>query len=290
MFKFSPEFVNFTQTLHQDTYPFTSSSDHRSHAVLITGASRGIGKAIAPSFTRAGASSIAIAARSDLHDLESSIIHTSQRAGHAPPKVLPLALDVTDEAAVSNAAAQAEAQFGHLDILVNNAGRLEALHAIGDSDPSEWWRTCKVNLKGTYLVTRAFLPLLLRGQGRTIVNMSSIGAIMQTPGMSGYQISKSAVLRFTDLLASEYRDQGILSFAMYPGPVATDLIKVFLQKERGIFVNSPGLCGDTIAWLTQERRQWLAGRLVGANWDMAEFVGRREEIENDRKLKMEMVL
>ena len=92
--------------------------------MLVSGASKGIGTAIAVAFAQAGASAIAIAARSSLDAVEGAVLDAAKAAGHPAPKVLKLLLDVSDGENVPSVASQVEQTFGHLDILVNNAGRL----------------------------------------------------------------------------------------------------------------------------------------------------------------------
>jgi NAD(P)-dependent dehydrogenase (short-subunit alcohol dehydrogenase family) len=197
----SPNGSDFTPTIHHDTYPAidpTRQASLRGRHVFITGASRGIGRATALSFAKAGASAIAIGARSDLQTLEREILAAAEAAhpGSHPPKVVRVPLDVAEPASVSRAAAQLEeALDGRLDILINNAGYLEAPLPLAESDPGEWWKTMTINLRGPYLVARAMLPWMLRDGQKTIINTSSIGAHHVRPGMSGYQISKSRLRR-----------------------------------------------------------------------------------------------
>lgn len=115
----------FTPTLHKDTYPAIDSatkSNHRGTSVFITGASRGIGPAIAVSFAKAGAEFIGIGARSDLSAVEKKILEAATTAGHKTPNVLKLSLDIADQNSVDMAAKEIERGFGKLDILINNAG------------------------------------------------------------------------------------------------------------------------------------------------------------------------
>jgi NAD(P)-dependent dehydrogenase (short-subunit alcohol dehydrogenase family) len=95
---------------------------------------------------------------------------------------------------------------------------------IGDSSPEDWWETWNVNLRGPYLVTRAFLPLLLKGGDKTLVATSSVGAHLTNQGMSAYQTSKLAVLRLMEFVQAEYAEKGILAFAIHPGNVVTDIV------------------------------------------------------------------
>ncbi len=107
--------------------------------------------------------------------------------------------------------------MGKVDILINNAGYLEQLAHIDSSDPEGWWKTWEVNVKGVYLMTKFFLPLLLKSDLKTVVVVSSVGAHITMPGMSAYQTTKLAVLRLNDFLMAEYGEKGLLAFGVHPG-------------------------------------------------------------------------
>ena len=258
--------------------------------MLITGASKGVGLATAVAFAKAGADCIAVAARSSLDKVEAAVLEAAKQAGHSAPKVLRLTLDVSDEKNVADAASQIEQVFGRLDILVNNAGRLETWIPLAETDPTSWWNTWEVNIKGTYLMTRAFLPLLLKGGEKTIVNMNSMGAFVTRPGASAYQTTKLAMLRLTEFTFAEYGAKGILAFAIHPGAVPTELAFGMPADTRANLVDSPELSADTIVRLTQERQEWLNGRYYSANWDMPEVMSRKDEIVEHDKLKVRLVL
>ncbi len=219
----------FAEPLHKDTYPAIDSkkANLTGKSVFITGASKGIGKAITLSFAKAGASFIAVGARSNLKPLEQAIEDAAASADRIAPQVLLITLDVTSQKSVDNAAAEVEKQFGKLDILINNAGVVEPPTPIADSDPETWWNTWTINVRGPYLVTRAFLPLLLKGDYKQIVNMSSVGAIAIMPGLSAYQPGKLAVLRFTEFINEEYGEKGILAYAVHPGAIVTEIFDHF---------------------------------------------------------------
>lgn len=104
-----------------------------------------------------------------------------------------------------------------------HSGYLETFTPIAESDPDEWWYTWTVNMRGPYLVTRSFLPLLLKGGDKQIVNLSSIGAHEARKGASAYQTSKLAILRFTEFIMSEYGEKGVLAFAVHPAGVMTEM-------------------------------------------------------------------
>jgi NAD(P)-dependent dehydrogenase (short-subunit alcohol dehydrogenase family) len=184
-----------------------------------------VGRATAISFARAGAEGIVISARSDLSSLEIELQTAATAAGRKPPKVLSVKLDLLSHQSVKDAVEQVQETFGRLDILVNNAGYLATSQEIGDSDLDDWWQTFEVNIRGVYLMTRAFLPMMLKSGLKTIVNVASTGANSLRPGASGYQTSKFALLRFTEFVMTEYADRGILAYCVHPGAVNTELAK-----------------------------------------------------------------
>ncbi|KAG8529986.1 uncharacterized protein KY384_005468 [Bacidia gigantensis] len=283
-----------TSTVHNDTYPAISSlnSDLSSKTVLVAGASKGIGASIALSFARAGASQIAIGSRSPQEQLVKGMKAAATDAKRPEPAVLALSLDVTDQASVETAAKEVEKAFGKMDIVVFNAGYFAA-GKIGEIDPGMWWRNWEVNIKGLFLVTRSFLPLMLKGEDKTIVTVSSVGAHLRGPAMSGYQTSKIAQLRLMEFVCAEYADQGILAYSIHPGNVAgTDIMGGGELPEylKHIFVESAELSADTITFLTREKRHWLAGRYVNCTWDMPELMKMEREIVKDDKLKLKLAL
>ncbi|QGA18524.1 hypothetical protein EYB26_006209 [Talaromyces marneffei] len=285
----APEVIAFTSTVHHDTYPAVAKASQQGRTVFITGASKGIGRATAISFAKAGAETIIIAARSNLSSVETEILAAAKEVG-ATPRVIKLVIDVVDEKSVAEAAAEIEKTVGKVDILINNAGYLEKWHPISESDPIEWWKTCEVNLKGLYLVTRAMLPLVLKSEAKTIVNLSSIAAHIVARGASSYQISKLAVIRFTEFIVEEYGEQGVVAIAVHPGAVPTDLSSNMPDFMHQVLVDTPELAGDVLAWLTQERPQWLNGRYLSVTWDMPELFARKDEIVEGDKLKVRMVI
>jgi NAD(P)-dependent dehydrogenase (short-subunit alcohol dehydrogenase family) len=285
---------NFTPTTHNDTYPFISpaKSNLGGKSVLITGASKGVGKATALSYAAAGMSFIALAARSALSAVAQEVKDAATRAGHAEPTVLTLTLDVTDRSSVDAAATAVASAFNNtLDVLVNNAGYLSCFTDMAASDPDEWWREWDVNVRGVYMVTRAFWPLLLASPLRIVLNLSSLGAVTLTPGSSAYGTTKLAVLRFTEFIAQERGGgDGVCAIAVHPGGVSTELARNLPGEMHGFLVDTPQLAGDTLVWLGSQRREWLTGRYVSANWDMEELEGRKAEVERGDLLKVRMAV
>ncbi|KAI1111807.1 NAD(P)-binding protein [Nemania sp. NC0429] len=286
-----------TSVVHSDTYPAIDSAkaDLTGKAVFISGATRGVGRGIGISFARAGASMIAIGARSDLGETARAMRAAATSVGKPEPKILELHLDVTSRESVDAAAAEIRKEFGRIDIVVNNAGILSGRGRIAEADPDAWWRTMAVNLGGPFLVMRALIPLMLDAGGlKTFVTVSSTCAHLRAPGISAYQTSKLAGLRLTELVDAEYSHEGIVAFSIHPGNIPTDMTTgsdCNVPPEMAhIFVDTPELAGDSIVYLTAERRDWLGGRYINVTWDLPELMGLRDEIVEKDRLKVRLVV
>lgn len=195
-----------------DTYDYINplrNSNCKDKAVLVTGGNKGIGKGIAMSYARAGASHIAFTSRLDASEVVTEIEKAATDARLVKPTVVMLRMDVLDLATVKGAASDLGNLWGRLDILIGNAGYLAEYKKILDGDEDEWWQSFEVNVRGSYLVAKAFLPLMLKSEGgaKTIINISSTGVMHFHTGGSSYQISKFALLRLTEFLMAEYGDQ-----------------------------------------------------------------------------------
>jgi NAD(P)-dependent dehydrogenase (short-subunit alcohol dehydrogenase family) len=172
-------------------------------SVLVTGANRGLGKALVNEALRRGARRVYAASR---HPLV-----------HADGRVIPVILDVTNPDQIE----QAVESVDSLDILINNAGV-----SVPDdlTDRSAFESHLAVNLYGTLDVTEAFLPALIRNQG-VVVNVVSIGALAAVPVLPAYSISKAAVLSLTQSLRAMLAGQGVSVHAVMPGPIDTDMVR-----------------------------------------------------------------
>lgn len=182
--------TTFLPSNRHDTYPAIDprKADLSDKVILITGASKGVGKAIALAFAQSGARGLVLLARSSLAPVQEACL-SMQRPGH-PLQILTLHVDIANNDQVEAAAKQVEATFGRLDIVINNVGYLGGSDLIAESDTEEWWKGWEVNIRGTYHVTRAFVPLLIQAGGdKTIVNMSSSGALGIGAGYSSYCVS-----------------------------------------------------------------------------------------------------
>lgn len=188
---------------------------HAGKVALVTGASRGIGLAVARRLAADGAHVILAARDADAcYEAALDLTAAGFRASAA-------ALDVADNVSASTLAAVIEATHGRLDIIVNNAGILGPLASIADSDPASWHSTIRVNLLGTYNVCRAMLRLMRTGG--TIVNVSSSAADAPIDKMSAYCVSKAALTMFTRALADECTSAGVTVVGFRPGRVDTGM-------------------------------------------------------------------
>lgn len=126
-----------TKSVYNDTYPAIdpTKADQSGKAIFVSGASKGLGKAMAISFAKAGASRIAIGARSDLSTTENEARAAAMEAGRSEPQILKLKLDITDQESVDAAAKLVEREFGSVDVVINNAGIMDGRGSVAESDP-----------------------------------------------------------------------------------------------------------------------------------------------------------
>ena len=293
-----PNFTNwgshgetFTSRVN-DTYPFISASNAgtmNGKAMLVTGASRGIGQATAVHFAKAGCSMIALAARTSLAETEAAVKKAAQEAG-SEVNVLALKMDVTSPSSIGTAFKAVKGAFERLDVLINNAGYMPKWAPIGDLDPKEYRKTVDIDLNGAYFVTRYFLPLLVESQLKVVINVTSIGAHAIFPGSLPYSVSKFGLCRFTEFLQEEYGHQGLIAMAVHPAGVKTELALEMPEYMHAFLSETVELPADTLLWLAKERKDWLGGRYIHSTWNMEELEKRKGEIVERDMLKFRMVL
>jgi len=179
---------------------------------LVTGASRGLGEGVARALARQGAK-VMLVARDDA--LVRKV--AGEIGGEA------MACDVSDYAAVTQAAAATRKRLGGLDILVNNAGVIEPISEIASSDPVAWARSIQINLIGAYNVVHAVLDGMSKSGGGTIINISSGAAYRPLEGWSAYCAGKAGLAMMTRSIALETKGRGIRIFGFSPGTIDTDM-------------------------------------------------------------------
>ena len=194
-------------------------------AALITGASRGIGLAIARALAKEGCSLI-LTARD-----EKKLSQLSRELARQKIRVLTQACDIRDPYSVDDAFRTIRRNFRNLDILINNAGIAHANLPVDQLPFPVWKDVFATNVDGTFLVTQAALGLMKRGG--TIVNNLSIAATRVFPGSAAYNASKHAALGLTNTLREELRPRGIRVIGLLPGATDTDIWKtLWLQAPR----------------------------------------------------------
>jgi 3-oxoacyl-[acyl-carrier protein] reductase len=238
--------------------PLTSSSKH----VVVTGGSRGIGRATVLAFAREGAAVSSCYG----HQSEASDTLTKELADMGVRHLLVQA-DVSDETAVRAFISQAHERFGSIDVLVNNAG-VVSHHRMADLETSEWHRVLETNLTGMYLTTRAALPLL--AHHASIVNVTSAVAMRGMAARVHYTSAKSGVLGLTRSLCKELGPGGIRVNAVAPGLIDTDQMVGVPQEARERYMRMialgrfahPDEVADAIVFLGSDAARYVTGAIL----------------------------
>lgn len=194
---------------------------------VVTGAGRGIGRAIAIALAREGAQ-VALLARTEA-EVAAVAGAISDQGGTARA----YRVDLVDLDAVTRTLAKIERDLGPVGLLTNNAGAFRAIGPIWTVDPAEWWSDVEVNVRGTFNCCRAVVPGMIERRRGRIINMTGGGTATSFPNGSGYATSKAGILRFTECLSDSLIDTGVLVFAMDPGLVRTRMTEYQLNSQAG---------------------------------------------------------
>lgn len=195
----------------------------RDKVALVTGASQGLGRALALAFAEEGAR-VVVNARSD-----ESVRPVAGEVEGAGAEVLAVAADVSREAEVERLVRETVERFGRIDVLVNNAGLLGPRVGVEDYPEDEWRRVIDVNLTGPYLVSKAAIPHL--SEGGSIINVVSGVSVEGRAQWGAYSVSKFGVEGLTQILASELAERGIRVNAVDPGGMRTDMRAAAYPEE-----------------------------------------------------------
>jgi 3-oxoacyl-[acyl-carrier protein] reductase len=193
-------------------------TDLKNKTALVTGAGKGIGKAIALALAKEGVNVILVARTQEEIDSVAAKVRSLR------VKALAITADVADINSVNAAVEKALSEFGAIDILINNAG-IASFGKFLELEPTDWERIIQVNLMGPYYVTRAVIPNMIERQTGDIINISSTAGLAGNAMTSAYSASKFALLGLTDSLMQEMRKHNIRVTALTPSTVATDMAK-----------------------------------------------------------------
>ncbi len=240
--------------------------------VLVTGGSRGIGRAVALRFAREGYRVI-VTYRSE----EMGALSTVEEAlASGAPGAFHVHLDVSDPASVEEMAREVSEKCTHINVLVNNAGILQA-NGIKDTSLEEWEHTLRVNITGPFLVTKALLPLLERASWASIVNIASIaGETGNVLAGIAYSASKAALIGFTKRLAVELAPLGIRVNAVAPSFVETSMVRSYIdtpeKRERirklhplGIIIKPEDVAEAVLFLADPARSRAITGHVLRIN-------------------------
>jgi NAD(P)-dependent dehydrogenase (short-subunit alcohol dehydrogenase family) len=246
---------------------------------VVTGASQGLGHAIAEQFVEEGAH-VAICARE--HTLLETVRKDLETRTNSGQEVFACAGDVSSPDQMEEFFSRTERELGPVDVLVNNAGVYGPKGPSESVDLDEWSRALEINLLGTFIPTRFAIEQMKKKGGGKIINLSGGGATNPLPRLSAYAASKAAVVRLTETLAEELREFSIMVNAIAPGALNTRLLdevlragpelvgstfyeKALKQRDTGgaPLENAVALC----VYLASSASDGITGKLISALWD-----------------------
>ncbi|MBI4431391.1 MAG: 3-oxoacyl-[acyl-carrier-protein] reductase [Candidatus Omnitrophica bacterium] len=241
----------------------------KNKVAIITGASRGIGKAIAQRFAEAGAS-VVICARNDglLKKVSAEITSKGQQC-------LALRADVTSENDVAETVKKTLDTHGHLDILVNNAGMVRD-NLIARMKPEDWDIVLSTNLKSAFLfISAAAKPMIRKRSGR-IINITSVIGIRGNAGQANYAASKAGIIGLTKSAAREFASRNILVNAIAPGFIVTDMTDQISSEQRELItkeiplnrLGQPEDIANAALFLASERASYITGQVINVDGGM----------------------
>ncbi|HEY7385395.1 MAG TPA: SDR family NAD(P)-dependent oxidoreductase [Beijerinckiaceae bacterium] len=236
--------------------------DFSGRTAVVTGASKGIGRAIAERLLGAGA-------RVWSWDLEPA---TGGPLQH-------VTVDVTDSAQISAALARISSEGGGIDILVNNAGFVGGTRPVEELDPAAWRRIVDVNLTGVFDVSRQVVPVMRRAGWGRIVNIASLAGKEGTPGLSAYSAAKAGVIALTKSLGKELADTGIRVNCVAPAAVATDIlaqmdpaaVEAMIAKSPLKRLGTVDEVADLVLWLCSEACSFSTGAVFDLSGGRATY-------------------
>lgn len=237
---------------------------------FITGASRGIGRAIALTLSKAGTDIAGIDL--NLNELTSAMKMIEGATGR---KAIAVQADVAEPTSVEKGVEEAIAVLGRIDILVNNAGitRDNILLRMKDE---EWDRVIKINLTGTFNCTKAVIKGMVKNRSGRIISIASVVGAMGNIGQANYAASKAGIIGFTKSIAREYANRGITANAIAPGFIETDMTKALSEEVRDALMKQipmgrlgmPEDVAHVVEFLASDEAAYITGQVIHVNGGM----------------------
>ncbi|HUK65405.1 MAG TPA: 3-oxoacyl-[acyl-carrier-protein] reductase [Anaeromyxobacteraceae bacterium] len=244
--------------------------DFKGKVALITGAARGIGRAIALELAQGGAA----LALNDVNEAAAGeAIELAVKAGS--PKAKFYKFDVADSAACDGAVSAVVEEFGGLHVLVNNAGiSIDAL--LMRFKDEDWKKTLDINLTGAFHLMRSASRPLMKAKGASIVNIASVVGEMGNAGQAAYSASKGALIALTKTVARELASRSVRVNAVAPGFIDTPMTQALPEAARAKMfeaiplarLGTPQDIADCVAWLASEKSSYVTGAVIRVNGGM----------------------
>ena len=237
---------------------------------FITGASRGIGYAIAEALANDGVDIAGIDI--NISELQSAMKVIGDSTGRS---TLAVQADVGDFASMENAAAEVNKVFGKINILVNNAG-ITRDNLILRMKDSEWDDVMRINLTGTFNSTRAVIKGMVKNRYGRIISIASIVGLMGNVGQANYAASKAGIIGFTKSIAREYANRGVTANAIAPGFIETDMTKKLPEDVTKALLSQipmgklgmPEDVADAVRFLASDEAKYITGQVINVNGGM----------------------
>ncbi len=235
--------------------------------VLITGASRGIGRETAIKFAASGYNVIVNYEKND-----EAALDTKQMIERAGGHCLLIKADVSDEQKVEQMIKDARVYFGNIDVVINNAG-IASRKLFHDITTSEWDRIFDVNVKGVYNVCKYVTPRMIENKEGIIINISSIWGICGASMETHYSATKGALIAFSKALAKELAPSNIRVNVVAPGAIDTDMLSGLKGEDRNElndsiplgYVGSAEDIANIVYYLSKEESKYITGQVISPN-------------------------